>query len=515
MRRSLPVVLSASLAAGLGLVAASAAPAATTPVSSPAASAAPSPERGTITWHACDKDLGLKGFECGTLTVPRDWDDLTNPLNASIELAVYRSTARNRIGALTFNPGGPGVSGLDSALGVRDELPASVKNRFDFVAWDPRGVGLSEPQLDNCIAPRAEPYALPPTGPVDWARAAQETYDAVAELNAACLAANPDVAPYLGTYYVIRDLEAMRIALGERQWNLWGMSYGSRIGFRYAQEYPTRLRTLVLDGSWAPNLTVRSWMNGETWNYDTGKAVFSSLFGKKMAYRFQKVIDGLDERTITVEGNELTRWQILPEIFNNISYQTSFPGILEAITDLYKVLYQKDKAAAARLPRVLKKLSARAVPNPNAGLTITFVNCRDLAGYPTVDEIARAAYVSSANSTSYGGAMALAKGTFCAGFPEDFTKGYTPLVNNLTLPTPPVVVNSLGDTRTQYLFGRTMANFMAGSSLITYNSTQHVSYRGVPSTCISNAVTNYFITQRQPGNLLCPYAPIPPPPPQS
>ena len=109
----------------------------------------------------------------------------------------------------------------------------------------------------------------------------------------------------------------MRIALGERQWNLWGMSYGSRIGFRYAQEYPTRLRTLVLDGSWAPNLTVRSWMNGETWNYDTGKAVFSSLFGKKMAYRFQKVIDGLDERTITVEGNELTRWQILPEIFNN------------------------------------------------------------------------------------------------------------------------------------------------------------------------------------------------------
>ncbi|TEX50877.1 MAG: hypothetical protein B7C55_08490, partial [Actinomycetales bacterium mxb001] len=433
----------------------------------------------------------------------------------SIELAIHRSTSSKRIGALTFNPGGPGEAALPLAAAIRDGLPASVRNRFDFVAWDPRGIGLSEPQLDNCIAPRAEPYALPPTGPVDWARATQETHEALAQVNAACLAANPDVAPYLGTYYVIRDLEAMRIALGERQWNFWGMSYGTRIGFRYAQEYPTRLRTLVLDGSWAPNLTVRSWMNGESWNYYTGKTVFSSLFGKKLAYRLQKVIDGLDERTITVEGTELTRWEILPEIFTNISYQTSYPDVLEVITDVYKVLYKKDQAAAARLPRLLKKLSARAEPNPNAGLTITFVNCRDMAGYPTIDEIVHAAEVSAANSTVFGGATAVTKGAFCAGLPDDFAKGYTPLIDNLTLPTPPVVVNSLGDTRTQYLFGRTMANFMAGSSLITYNSTQHVSYRQVPSSCISNAVTDYLITQDQPGNLLCPYAPLPPPPPPS
>jgi len=509
MRRSLAFVLSTSLVAGLGMVAASAAPAAPPAPAAPAAA----PERGTITWHACDKNLDLKGFECGTLTVPLDWDNLANPRNASIELAIRRSTSPKRIGALTFNPGGPGEAALPLATAIRDGLPASVRNRFDFVAWDPRGIGLSEPQLDNCIAPRAEPYALPPTGPVDWARATQETYDALAQVNAACLAANPDVAPYLGTYYVIRDLEAMRIALGERQWNFWGMSYGTRIGFRYAQEYPTRLRTLVLDGSWAPNLTVRSWMNGESWNYYTGKTVFSSLFGKKLAYRLQKVIDGLDQRTITVEGTELTRWDILPEIFTNISYQTSYPDVLEVITDVYKVLYQKDQAAAARLPRLLKKLSARAEPNPNAGVNIYFVNCRDMAGYPTMDEIVHAAEVSAANSTVFGGVSAVTKGAFCAGLPADFTKGYTPLIDNLTLPTPPVVVNSLGDTRTQYLFGRTMANFMAGSSLITYDSTQHVSYRQVPSSCISNAVTNYLITQDQPGNLLCPYAPLPPPPP--
>jgi len=505
MRRPLALVLAASLVAGLGVVTASAAPAA-----SPAAS-----QRGTITWHACDKDLGLTGFECGTLTVPRDWDDLANPLNASIELAIYRSTARNRIGALTFNPGGPGESGLASASAIHSALPGSVRNRFDFVAWDPRGIGLTEPQLDNCIAPRQEPYNPPATGPIDWALLAKETYDAMAQGQAACLAANPDVAPYLGTYYVIRDLEAMRIALGERQWNIWGMSYGTRIGYRYAREYPTRVRTLVLDGAWSPNLTVRGWMNGESWNFFNGQTVFSSLFGKKMGFRLQKVIDGLDERTITVDGTELTRWQVIPAIFVNISYQTSFPAILQTITAAYKALYEKDRAAAARLPGLLRQLKERGEPNPNAAANITFINCRDLAGYPTVEEIIHATEVSAANSTLSGGVTAIGKGAFCAGLPTDFTYGYTPLVDNLTLPTPPVVINSLGDTRTQYIFGRTMANLMAGSSLITYDSTQHVSYRQVPSRCISDAVTNYLLTRQQPGNLLCPYTPMPPAPPAS
>ena len=97
----------------------------------------------------------------------------------------------------------------------------------------------------------------------------------------------------------------------------------------------------------------------------------------------------------------------------------------------------------------------------------------------------------------------MTKGAFCAGLPEDFTHGYEPLTEPLTLPTPPVVINSLGDTRTEYVFGRTMANFMAGSSLITYDGTQHVSYLQTPSTCINNAVTRYLL-QRIPGRCCAP-----------
>ena len=477
----------------------------------PAPTAAPTgdPTRGTITWHDCDPDAPLDDFTCGTLTVPRDWDNLDNPLNASIELAVHKATSPNRIGAFTFNPGGPGESGLAAATPILGILPAQVRSRFDFVAWDPRGVGLSEPQLDNCLEPRAEPYNPPATGPVDWATLAAETYEAMGQGQAACLAANPDVAPFLGTYYVIRDLEAMRLALGYQQWNIWGMSYGTRIGFRYARQFPSSVRSLILDGSWSPNLTITSWMNAASWNYDNAQAVYSSLFGNKMGYRFQNVIDGLDQQTIEVEGQTLSRWQILPGIFSNISYQTMYPDVNDLITLAYKALYGKSEKAARQLRKPLARLQERAEVNPNAQLNINFINCRDVGDYPTVAEITRAAEMAAANNSVAAGLLAIVKGSSCAGLPADFTHGYEPLATNLTLTTPPVVINSLGDTRTEYVFGRTMANSLAGSSLITYNRTQHVSYRQVPSRCISDPVTAYLLTLQRPGNRLCAYAPIP------
>ena len=497
--------LIAALLTGPGVATAAQTPAA--PAADPAVT---DPKRGTIAWGECPA-RGFDGFECGVLTVPLDWDDLANPANAEIALSVKRATGK-RMGFLSFNPGGPGESGMASTPGIWGELPRQVQQRFDWVGWDPRGVGSSQPQLSGCLeveaAARAAAYEPPATGPVDW-QAYTETY--VAALGpglAECLALNEDVAPYLGTYYVVRDLEAMRAALGAPRWNFWGMSYGTRIGYRYAREYPDKVRTLILDGAWSPNMTVSSWMGASTWSWATVQQVFGSLFGKQMGARLQRVIQGLDESTIDVDGDELTRWQLLPEIFNNISYQAAYPDIVEVIIAVDEAL-KGDASAADRIAKPLRALQKRSAQDASSlFFNIYYINCRDLAGYPTVIQIARAAYVADANQSVYAGLAAMQKGAFCSGLPEDFTHGYEPLTEPLTLPTPPVVINSLGDTRTEYVFGRTMANFMAGSSLITYDGTQHVSYLQTPSRCINSAVTRYLLQRIQPGPLLCPYAPL-------
>ena len=505
---SLPRLMSVSILGGALIASLLAIPAA---VAAPDTAAAADPARGTITWGECPE--GFDGFECGVLTVPLDWDDLANPANAEIAVTVKRATG-NRMGFLSFNPGGPGAEGMAAAPGIWGQLPRQVQQRFDWVGWDPRGIGLSQPQLTGCVDAqvqgRAADYEPPATGPVDW-QAYTETYiAAMAPALAECLEINKDVAPYLGTYYVVRDLEAMRVALGAPRWNFWGMSYGTRIGYRYAREYPDKVRTLILDGAWSPNMTVTSWMGASTWSWTTVQQVFGSLFGKQMAARLQRIIQGLDERTIVEDGEELTRWDILPAIFTNISYQSSYPDIRSVIRAADAALRGN---ASSKIAKPLKALQKRSAQDGSSAFSIFYINCRDLAGYPTVNQIARAAYTADLNQSVYAGQTAMQKGAFCAGLPEDFTYGYEPLNEPLTLPTPPVVINSLGDTRTEYVLGRTMANFMAGSSLITYDGTQHVSYLQTPSTCINSAVTRYLLQRIQPGPLLCPYAPSPPPPP--
>ena len=507
MRRP-PVVLLLAALTGTLVATLLTAPGVATATPTPAAPAASDPARGTITWGECPEE-GYDGFECGVLTVPLDWDNLANPANAEIALTVKRASGKSR-GYLSFNPGGPGESGMASAPAIWGELPRQVQQRFDWVGWDPRGVGLSQPQLTGCIEAQAQArstsYAPPATGPVDWQAYTESYVAALAPELAACLAINKDVAPYLGTYYVIRDLEAMRVALGAPKWNFWGMSYGTRIGYRYAREYPDKVRTLILDGSWSPNLTVATWAGGSTWSWATVQQVFASIHGKEMGARLQRVIDGLDKRTITVEGTELSRWDILPAIFTNISYQAAYPDIVGVITEVDEALQGNEPGA---ILKPLRALQRRAAEDQSAQLNIFYINCRDMAGYPTIDQIARMAYTADLNQSVYAGQAAMQKGAFCAGLPADFTYGYEPLREPLTLPTPPVVINSLGDTRTEYVFGRNMSTFMAGSSLITYDGTQHVTYLQTPSRCVNDAVTRYLIHRKQPGPLLCPYAPLP------
>lgn len=473
-----------------------------------------------IDWGRCSREL--RGWRCGKLIVPLDWNDPTNPATASIALAVRPATgpARQRIGALTFNPGGPGGSGLDLAAVVDSSLPAQIRRQFDFVAWDPRGVGRSTPQLRGCVptsdavSPQgvveiAQEYELPPTGPVDWAQVTASMGAELEQANVACLERNPDVAPYLGTGYVIQDLEAMRIALGEQQWNFWGMSYGTRIGYRYARTYPASVRTLILDGSWPPNLTVKQWSGMDTWSWAYGQEVYSSLMGNRMTSKFTRVVKGLNNRTVTIGDEVITRWNALPVLFSSISQQSQYREIARTVTIIYRALRGRDPLPQAQqraFTRAMERLRA-AADDGSSALNLTFINCADMRGRPTADDVTPLAQTAYDNASVFASLLVIQKGLLCSGLPENLGPAFPRLVSPLRLPTPPVIVQATGDTRTPWLGGQTMAGMLTGSAFISYTSTQHVSYLQVPSTCINNPVTSYLVTGQVPASRICPYAP--------
>ena len=120
----------------------------------------------------------------------------------------------------------------------------ALRDRFDIVAWDPRGTG-GETEVD-CIKQ---------WNPFEDLDDTPETPDEVAlvearwqEIAATCRELQGDLLPHLGTYESAHDLEALRIALGEDQITAIGGSYGTRLGAVYATLFPERVRAMMLDG---------------------------------------------------------------------------------------------------------------------------------------------------------------------------------------------------------------------------------------------------------------------------
>src|SRR4029078_7367263 len=51
------------------------------------------------------------------------------------------------------------------------------------------------------------------------------------------------------------DAEDLRVALGVKQWNVIGTSYGTQVALEYARRYSSSVRILVLDSVFAPDVT--------------------------------------------------------------------------------------------------------------------------------------------------------------------------------------------------------------------------------------------------------------------
>ncbi|MGO2362316.1 MAG: alpha/beta hydrolase, partial [Brachybacterium tyrofermentans] len=94
-----------------------------------------------IEWDDCE-GVVAEGLECGILTVPLAWDD---PGGTDIDLAVARIPGSGQVtGSLVFNPGGPGVSGVNYMESAPYMISPEVLGTYDLVSFDPRGVGRSE-----------------------------------------------------------------------------------------------------------------------------------------------------------------------------------------------------------------------------------------------------------------------------------------------------------------------------------------------------------------------------------
>lgn len=165
--------------------------------------------------------------ECGTVTVRAGGSG-----SDEIELAVMVLYSDDDAPAdpVVYLEGGPGGSGI--LVAAYDPFPfETILEHRDLILVDQRGTGFSDPSL-RCYG------------------SATELDDQLAELDQCKTdweAQGVDFAEY-NTRRNARDMDQVRHALGYDTWNLYGISYGSRLALTIVRDYPEAVRSMVIDG---------------------------------------------------------------------------------------------------------------------------------------------------------------------------------------------------------------------------------------------------------------------------
>jgi len=219
--------------------------------------------------HGHDDPYADRGiYLCGYLDVPLDYTNSSD--RRIVRLAITKlqvsglarlddppTTSKGKKSSRTIiiNPGGPGGSGTGYAWRAAARISARLSDgAFDVLGWDPRGVNVSLPAVecfpydasrDHWALLKSQHRAV--TGNP---RGQLELSDAMnAGVMQACWERQGDLARFLGTGMVARDLEQIRNALGEEELTGYLVSYGTGIGQTYAAMFPDNVGRLILDGT--------------------------------------------------------------------------------------------------------------------------------------------------------------------------------------------------------------------------------------------------------------------------
>ena len=209
-----------------------------------------SPPHFIIDFKPCE----TTGIECGLISVPADWNE---PSGRQVRIEVTRIKAKDplrRLGILLTNPGGPGSPGVDLPQRLAN-LQDPILDRFDIIGFNPRGTAK-----DQAIDCKFGLSSLP-TDLQSAAGALDTEYQAFAD---ACQEKYGAGLLLVGTKATAHDMDAIREALDETELNYLRSSYGTRLGAVYAQDFPTHLRAMLLDGVVLPENSRTSWSEGLT-----------------------------------------------------------------------------------------------------------------------------------------------------------------------------------------------------------------------------------------------------------
>jgi pimeloyl-ACP methyl ester carboxylesterase len=467
--------------------------------------AAQNGSKETIRWHSCGSD-SPRSLQCGELAVPLDYSD---PDGAKIRLGFNRLRAQDRahrIGSLIVNQGGPGGAGSEivAAEAGRGGLwHPSLHRRFDLIGMDPRGIGTSTPvRCDPDVYNRR--VSLFPRNPAQFGRLARYVRD----LGQSCRERTGRLLGHVDTASVVRDMEALRRALGDGRLNFLGLSYGAEIGALYAERYPTRIRAMALDGILDHSIATEALFTDNAMGYEDAFTRFAAwcaqtaecaLHGRDVVALFEGLTQRADQQPIPVPEcaparchTPVTGDDIRVTTYNALLFKDPVPALgapgWNALAQALGALEAGDASPFAR------PLVHSSRDDTVAGLA---VNCVD---YPRIiggwdDLFATTLLARTVAPHTQGASEAWLAVVGCMRWPVPVAnRPHRLRVHN----APPILlVNATHDPSTPYRWAYNVVQQIPRAVLLTRDGDGHTS-SFLRQSRTNDAIAQYLITRRPP-----------------
>jgi pimeloyl-ACP methyl ester carboxylesterase len=447
----------------------------------------------TPSWQPCPENAAV---QCAKVAVPIDY---AHPETGTIDVAIARIPAADpahRIGVLFLMPGGPGGSGVNDLVYESDGVPPALAARFDLVSFDPRGTNRSNPVMCDAGLVADVPNTVPEAGAT------------LADVNAysralgdSCRAHTGPLIDHVDSVSYARDIDRIRASLGERQLTMYGVSYGTLTGQMYAEQFPHRVRALLLDSVFDHSLSPEKFILSEAktnedsfqefaqWcASDTACVLHGQDVGQLYGDLFEKAVRG-----------ELHRPGDPAALVNPISLAQNLGGFF----------YGPDWTEAAEFLKSLRdgQSSARVAADEVAPFSFAAF-CADHEVRFTSERAWESLWrkqrtVAPTMRTHF----AWAANSLCAGWPAETANPQHR--TDVTGGPPILLMNSLHDPATAYDWATSVNRQLKGSVLLTYDGWGH----GVwdRSDCTKDAAVAYLVDRKlpRPGTHCAAVAPSP------
>ena len=467
----------------------------------------PGQRAAPIRWERCpdvadtDPTTGQE-FTVDCATVLTDGSAVGGAGQRGIEIARARASGvADDAPVLVVLQGSPGAHGRSDVAAVAAGLSPAVRQHFAVVTVDLVGSGDSDPidcvsgsdlsAVTNLGADPAEP------------RAAQALADVTRSITFECTDAGGPGLSLVNSTEAADDLDHLRAALGTDRLTLLGRGFGATLGAVYADRYPARVQSAVLDAPSNPPDSADTRATAVAVATEKALDTFAAAcptfaggcpLGDDPRAAVEQVVQRLDSST-TPGGRRTTGGTVLLTLLLRLGDPDGWPQLAAALaaagqgntgplTDLLAVALGQDPAARA----------ATGWFDP----TLIYA-CNDSAVRLTGNSLTTAIEDSRAQAPLFG-PYAIGLVGLCGSWPAPESALGTVKANGAA---PILVIGAVADPVAPYAAVRTLAGQLSSSTLLSWQSGRHGSYPA--SACVSAAVEGYLLTQQLPPvGTLCP-----------